>query len=102
MKNKEITNQAHPLITPEHLRRVAVVYIRQSSEEQVRDHTGSTEFQRSLVEIVRTLGWPDSRIEMMDEDLGRSGSSSEGRTGWQRLQAMIEADQVGAVFVANI
>ena len=102
MNNKEITNQAHPLITPEHLRRVAVVYIRQSSEEQVRDHTGSTEFQRSLVEIARTLGWPDSRIEMMDEDLGRSGSSSDSRTGWQRLQTMIEADQVGAVFVANI
>ena len=102
MNNKEITNQTHPLITPDHLRRLAVVYIRQSSEEQVRDHIGSTEFQRSHVEIARTLGWPDSRIEMMDEDLGRSGSSSDGRTGWQRLHTMIEADQVGAIFVANI
>src|SRR5258705_13859352 len=98
--SNELTVQSHPLITPDHLRRTAVVYVRQSSEEQVRDHTGSTEFQRSLVEIARTYGW--ARTEIIDEDLGRSAASSEGRTGWQRLQMMIEADQAGAVFVANI
>ena len=85
MKNEEIT-QTHPLITPDHLRRLAVVYLRQSTEQQVRDNTGSTEFQRSLADVARSYGWPDSQIEIIDEDLGRSGSSSELRTGWQSEQ----------------
>jgi Recombinase len=89
MKNNELINQTHPLITPDHLRRLAVIYIRQSTEEQVRDNTGSTDFQRSLAAVAQSFGWPDSLIEIIDEDLGRSGSSSERRTGWQRLQTMI-------------
>jgi DNA invertase Pin-like site-specific DNA recombinase len=94
--------QTHPWITADHRTRLAVVYIRQSTEEQVRENTGSTEFQRSLAEIARSYDWPDSQIEIIDEDLGKSGSSTEGRTGWERMQEMIEADRVGAVFVANI
>ena len=102
MKNDELTNRTHPLITPDHLRRRAVVYIRQSTEEQVRENTGSTDYQRSLAAVATSFGWPDSQIEVIDDDLGKSGSSSERRTGWQRLQIMIAARQVGAVFVANI
>lgn len=102
MNNHELTNQTHPLITPDHLRRQAVVYCRQSTERQVLQNTGSTQYQRSLVEIAREHGWEDSQIITIDEDLGRSGSTTQGRTGWERLQAMIDADQVGAVFVANI
>jgi hypothetical protein len=49
MKDKELGSETHPLVTPDHLRRKAAVYIRQSSEEQVRENTGSTAFQRSLV-----------------------------------------------------
>ena len=100
MKNDEITN-THPLIKPEHLRRLAVVYIRQSTEEQVRENTGSTDFQRSLAGVARSYGWPEFQIQIIDEDLGRSGSSSD-RRGWVRLQTMIAAEQVGAVFVWNI
>jgi len=99
VKNSEVT---HPLITPDHLRRKAVIYIRQSTEEQVRENSGSTEFQRSLALVARSYGWPDALIETIDEDLGKSGSSTEGRPGWQRLQIMIAGKQVGAVFVANI
>jgi DNA invertase Pin-like site-specific DNA recombinase len=47
-------------------------------------------------------GWPDSQIIIIDDDLGKSGSTTIGRIGWQRLEGMIEADQVGAVFAANI
>jgi hypothetical protein len=54
MKNNELTNQFHPLITPDHLRRFAVVYIRQSTEEQVRENTGSTDFQRRLGAVARS------------------------------------------------
>jgi DNA invertase Pin-like site-specific DNA recombinase len=101
MKHDELVNH-HPLIKPDHLRRRAVVYIRQSTEDQVRENVGSTAYQRSLTAVPRSYGWPDSLIEIIDEDLGRSGSSSERRTGWQRLQTMIKADQVGAVFVVTI
>ena len=102
MKEKELTTQAHPLIRSEHLRRLAVVYVRQSTEEQVRDNTGSTDAQRALAGTARSLGWEESQIIVIDEDLGRSGSSSERRTGWHRLQMMIAAKQVGAVFVLTI
>jgi len=102
MKNSEVATQSHALLTPEHLRRKAIVYIRQSSEEQVKENTGSTDFQRGLKVVAQSYGWPDSLIETIDEDLGLSGSSSERRTGWQRLQIMVGAKQVGAVFVATI
>jgi hypothetical protein len=48
MINKELTLETHPLVTSDHLRRKAVTYIRQSSEEQVRENTGSADFQRGL------------------------------------------------------
>ena len=102
MQNNGFTPQTHPLLTPDHLRRLAVVYIRQSSEEQVRENTGSTAYQRSLADVARSYGWPDSLIIPIDDDLGMSGSSIERRTGWQRLQLMIAEKQVGAVFVATI
>jgi DNA invertase Pin-like site-specific DNA recombinase len=73
-----------------------------STEKQVRENTGSTQFQRDLAPVARSYGWPESQIEIIDDDLGKSGSSTKGRTGWHRMQEMIDADQVGAVFVANI
>ena len=81
--------QTHPAVTRDHLRRLAVIYVRQSTQFQVRTNTGSTEFQRSLVAVPRSYGWPESQIEIIDEDLANSGSSSQERTGWQRLQRMI-------------
>jgi DNA invertase Pin-like site-specific DNA recombinase len=98
----EVSLQTHPWITADHLRRLAVVYMRQSTEEQVQKNTGSTQYQRDLATVARDYGWPKSQITIIDEDLGRSGSTTEKRTGLERLQEMIEADQVGAVFVANI
>jgi DNA invertase Pin-like site-specific DNA recombinase len=100
--NSELANKTHLLITPDHLRRVAVIYLRQSTPEQVQKNTGSTAYQRSLAAVAQSYGWADSQIKIIDEDLGRSGSTTQGRTGWQRLQEMIEAGQVGAVFVANV
>ena len=73
-----------------------------AAERQVREHTGSAQFQRNLAAVARSYGWPESQIKIIEDDLGKSGSSTQGRTGWQRLQQMIEAEQVGAVFGANI
>ena len=92
--NKPII-QTHPLITSDHLRRLAIIYVRQSSEQQVRDNVGSTELQRGLTAVPRSYGWPDSKIQTIDEDLGITASSSEGRTGWRRLQMMMAAGEVG-------
>src|SRR6185503_19059437 len=102
MNNKELGRETHPLVTSDHLRRKAVIYIRQSSEEQVQENTGSADFQRGLKSVAQRYGWPESQVEPIDEDLGRSGSSSEGRAGWQRLQSMVSAKEVGIVIVANI
>ena len=88
MKNNELTNQTHALITPDHLRRLAIVYCRQSTKRQVR-----AEYQGSLAAVARSYGWPDSQIEIIDEDLGRSDSSAERRPGWHRLKDMIDANR---------
>ena len=100
--NTEAIVQTHTWITPDHLRRLAVVYMRQSTDEQVQRNTGSTQYQRDLAAVAQDYGWPESQIKVIDEDLGKSGSTTERRTGLERLHGMIEADQVGAVFVANI
>lgn len=85
MKTNDQPTLKHPLITPEHLGRKALHYIRQSSAEQVEKNTGSQAFQRNQVELARAYGWPDHLIEVIDEDLGKSGSTVDRRTGWQRM-----------------
>ena len=92
----------HPLITPEHLRRKAIVYLRQSSLEQVEKNIGSQAFQRSQEDLARLYGWPEDLIEVIDFDLGKSGSTVDRRSGWQKMLKEIAANMVGAVFVANI
>ena len=92
----------HSLITPEHLSRKAIVYVRQSSLEQVEKNTGSQAFQRSQIDLARDYGWPADRIDVIDDDLGKSGSTLDRRTGWQRLMEGIASNAVGAVFAANV
>jgi DNA invertase Pin-like site-specific DNA recombinase len=101
MKKKKLTNQKSPLLKPDHLQRPAVVYCRDTKKHKVDQTTGPTEGQKHLAEVAQSYGWSDSQIEIIDEDSGRSGSSAETRPGWQRLQEMINAGQVGAVFVTT-
>ena len=95
------TTLTHPLITAEHLARKGMLYVRQSSLEQVERNVGSQAFQRSQVDLARAYGWPDDLIEVIDDDLGKSGSSVERRTGWQRMLEEIAANKVGIVFATN-
>jgi DNA invertase Pin-like site-specific DNA recombinase len=81
--------------------RKAIVYIRQSSMEQVENNTGSKTFQRGLVEVARALGYPDDRIDVIDEDLGLSGSAVEHRSGYQRMVQEITAGEVDLVIAAD-
>jgi hypothetical protein len=64
-----------------HLERLAVVYVRQSTRQQVIDHGESTRLQYGLVERAVGLGWPVSRVLVIDEDLGKSGASTAGAGG---------------------
>lgn len=84
-------------IVDEHLQRKAVVYVRQSTQHQVIEHRESTARQYALADRAVVLGWPKTAVEVIDEDQARSGSSAEGRSGFQRLMAEVSSDRVGII-----
>lgn len=84
-------------ITNEQLKRLAIVYVRQSTQQQVLEHRESTERQYALADRAVALGWPTAAVEVIDEDQGRSGSSAEGRSGFQRLLTEVSSDRVGII-----
>src|SRR6202166_3547786 len=84
-------------ITPSHLARHAIVYLRQSSAAQVEHNRESTDRQYALANKARDLGWPDERIMVIDEDLGLSGSGSVALSGFARLTAEVALAHVGLV-----
>jgi DNA invertase Pin-like site-specific DNA recombinase len=93
-------NRANALslaITTEHLARWAYVYVRQSCPGQVLRHGESTSLQYQLVERVVAWGWPHDRVRVIDNDLGRSGTSAEGREGFQFLLSEIALVRAGLV-----
>jgi DNA invertase Pin-like site-specific DNA recombinase len=89
--------QTNLKIRPDHLDRQAIIYIRQSTMIQVRDHTGSTARQYDLASRALALGWPEQRIRVIDQDQGHSGSSAIGRDGFQLLVAEVGLKHAGAV-----
>ncbi|MGE3919320.1 MAG: recombinase family protein [Hyphomicrobiaceae bacterium] len=86
----------NPKITPDHLARGAVVYVRQSTMTQVAEHTESQRRQYALVEQARAAGF--ASVHTIDDDLGRSGSGLMDRPGFQKLVALVCAGSVGAVY----
>lgn len=85
-----------------HYDRLAIVYIRQSTLQQVERHSESTKLQYNLVERAYNLGWSADKVLVIDEDLGQSGSTAEGRPGFQRLVAEVGLDHVGIVLGMEI
>jgi DNA invertase Pin-like site-specific DNA recombinase len=86
-----------PKLRPWHLDRVALVYVRQSTPQQVLEHKESTARQYALADRAVALGWPRDRVVTIDDDLGKSGRSIEGRPGFQRLLAEVALDHVGLI-----
>jgi DNA invertase Pin-like site-specific DNA recombinase len=86
-----------PKIKPWHLDRIAIVYIRQSTPQQIIEHKESTNLQYGLVDRAVALGWPRDRILVIDEDQGMSGACAEGRLGFQRTLAEVALDHVGLI-----
>src|SRR5438094_7289729 len=82
-----------------HCDRLAYVYVRQSTAWQVIEHRESTERQYHLQERAIELGWLPSRVEIIDEDQGRTGSTAAHRTGFQRLVSEVGLGHVGIVLM---
>jgi DNA invertase Pin-like site-specific DNA recombinase len=89
-------------IQPDHLRRQAVVYPRQSSPQQVLNHQESLRLQYALTERARAFGWDASSVQIIDADLGVTGSNSAGRPGFQELVARVNLGQVGIIFAYDV
>jgi DNA invertase Pin-like site-specific DNA recombinase len=85
------------LIQPHHLTRRAKIYLRQSTPQQVTDHQESLRLQYALKQRALDLGWPESSIDIIDADLGRSGATTEGRQGFQELVAQVALGLAGIV-----
>lgn len=82
-----------------HCERLAYVYVRQSTPWQVIEHRESTERQYHLRDRALELGWPASRVEVIDEDQGRSGKTAIHRSGFQRLVTEVGLGRVGIVLM---
>jgi DNA invertase Pin-like site-specific DNA recombinase len=89
-------------IQPRHRERQAAIYIRQSTLQQVERHQESTRLQYALAERAVELGWAPDQILIIDEDLGRSGASAEGRPGFQRLMLEVGLNHIGLVLGIEI
>lgn len=91
----------HNKITPEHLARKAVIYLRQSSERQVRVNVESQKLQYGLKDRARALGF--SKVQVIDNDLGSSASlGTAQRQGFQELIASVALGEVGIVLSREI
>jgi hypothetical protein len=84
-------------VTQQHLDHDAYLYIRQSTPRQVLENTESTQRQYALRDRAVALGWPLERIHVLDCDLGKSGSQSAGRDGFQKLVSEVALGKAGLV-----
>jgi DNA invertase Pin-like site-specific DNA recombinase len=89
-------------ITSSHRDRAALIYLRQSSMAQVRDHTESTRSQYALAETAAELGWARTSIDVIDTDLGISGKWGVAREGFTELVTRMCRGDVGAIFGIEI
>lgn len=85
-----------------HLQRLAVVYIRQSTPNQVIANQESLKLQYSLAARARTCGWDEQRVRIIDTDLGRTARTSRDRPGFQELLTLVTLEQVGIIFAYDV
>lgn len=85
------------LVRPTHLNRRAVIYVRQSTPQQTIQNRESLDLQYALKQRAIDLGWKASDIQVVDADLGRSGTTVVERVGFQGLVADTALGQIGIV-----
>ena len=89
-------------IQPLHLRRLALVYVRQSSPHQPLMNQESLKLQYDLQHRAQAAGWEPSQVRIIDTDLGRTGRTAAGRQGFQELVALVNQEQVGIIFAYDV
>jgi DNA invertase Pin-like site-specific DNA recombinase len=97
-----MTLDARRLVTPDHLRRLAIKYVRQSTLKQVRENTESAYRQYGLQGSIEALGWAPSNILTIDADQGHSGAFTAGRDGFQFLMSEVAMGRVGLVAALEV
>jgi DNA invertase Pin-like site-specific DNA recombinase len=90
------------IVHSDHFRRLAVVYVRQSTPHQVLANQESLKLQYDLQHRARAAGWDPSHIRVIDSDLGRTGRSAAGRRGFQELVTLVNQEQVGIIFAYDV
>src|SRR5262245_32601342 len=89
-------------IQPMHLRRLAVVYVRQSSPNQALMNQESLKLQYDLQDRAHAAGWDSGQVRVIDTDLGRPGRTAQGRQGFQELVTLVNQEQVGIIFAYDV
>src|SRR6202035_2843981 len=89
-------------ITEQHRSSPAYIYVRQSTNAQVLHHQESTERQYALRTMALELGWSESLIRTLDQDLGKTGTEMTRREDFKTLVADVSMGQVGAVFALEV
>lgn len=90
------------LITPAHLSRRAAIYVRQSSPQQTISHQESLRLQYDLRQRAVDYGWPESAIDVFDQDLGQSARTTSGRAGFAELVSQVTLGHVGIIFSYDV
>jgi len=93
---------ASELVKPHHLRRRAVIYVRQSTPHQVLNNQESLRLQYALHGRARALGWHEADIEVIDSDLGTSGAAIDHRRGFKELVARVTLGEVGLILSIDV
>ena len=97
-----ITANTSPLITALHLTRKAIIYIRQSTPHQVISHQESLRLQYNLKHRALGLGWSERDIEIIDTDLGLSGSTTQHREGFKEMLSKVTLGEVGIILSCEV
>jgi len=89
-------------VSPAHLERSAIVYVRQSSPQQVRHHHEGRRLQYAMKNELVALGWPAAKIEVIDDDLGVTASGKAQRQGFERLLSQVTLGHVGIIAAREV
>ena len=92
-----MNREQHQKVTPQHLKRAALLYVRQSTMRQVFENTESTKRQYALRDRAVALGWPRDDIVVVDGDLGHTATAAGDREGFERVVTEVGMGRVGIV-----
>jgi len=90
------------LVTPHHLTRKAIIYIRQSHPNSAISHQESLQLQYALKQRAINLGWGEEGIQIIDSDLGLTATSSQHREGFKELVSQVSGAQVGIILSYDV